>query len=148
MAEPKAKKGGTNMVKNTNQKQNRASFMFLWILCLLAQIMIAPVSFGQMTYQKYDCTTRGAEYHIAKSQMESNRQMIKMLEYEKSKYNVMDPRGSVTRSRIQGVIGAKEEENFRLGQKAFLLNDANKIDDVNRYNKTLQTMRPKVVNNR
>jgi hypothetical protein len=80
--------------------------------------------------------------------MESNRQMIKMLENEKSKSSVMDPRGSVTRSRIQGVIGAKEEENFRLGQKAFLLNDANKINDVNRYNKTLQTLRPKVVNNR
>jgi len=136
------------MIKTTYQKQNPVAFMFLWSLCLLAQIMIAPVSFGQTTYQKYDCTTRGAEYHIAKSQMESNRQMIKMLENEKSKYSVMDPRGSVTRSRIQGVIGAKEEENFRLGQKAFLLNDANKINDVNRYNKTLQTLRPKVVNNR
>ena len=74
--------------------------------------------------------------------------MMKMLKYEKSKNSVMDPRGSVTRSRIQCVIVAKEEENFRLGQKAFLLNDANKIGDVNRYNKTLQTLRPKVINNR
>jgi len=136
------------MKKDINRKKRCVTLIFLFSLCLMAQFLIAPVSFGQTTYQKYDCTTRGAEYHIAKSQMESNRQMIKMLEYEKSKYSVMDPRGSVTRSRIQGVIGAKEEENFRLGQKAFLLNDANKIGDVNRYNKTLQTLRPKVINNR
>ena len=116
-----------------------------WLICV--PLLTFPC-LGQVTYQKYDCVTRGAEYHIVKSQIESNRQMIKMLENEKAKHSVMDSRGSVTRSRIQGVIGAKEDENFRLGQKAFLLIDANKIEDVNRYNRTLQTLRPKVVNNR
>ena len=116
-----------------------------WLICV--PLLTLPC-LGQVTYQKYDCVTRGAEYHIVKSQIESNRQMIKMLENEKAKHSVMDSRGSITRSRIQGVIGAKEDENFRLGQKAFLLIDANKIEDVNRYNKTLQTLRAKVVNNR
>jgi len=102
----------------------------------------------QVTYQKYDCVTRGVEYHIAKSQIESNRQMIKMLENEKKKHSVLNAQGSVTRSRIQGVIGAKQEENFRLGQKTFLLMDANRVEDPARYNAALQQLRPKQVPNR
>ena len=116
-----------------------------WLLCV--PLLTLPC-LGQVTYQKYDCVTRGVEYHIAKSQIESNRQMIRMLENEKATHSVMNSRGSIARSRIQGVIGAKQDENFRLGQKAFLLNNANKINDVNRYNMTLQTLRTKVVNNR
>ena len=88
------------------------------------------------------------EYRIAKSQIESNRQMIKMLENEKKKHSVLNAQGSVTRSRIQGVIGAKQEENFRLGQKAFLLMDANQMEDPARYNASLHQLRPKLVPNR
>ena len=106
------------------------------------------VASAQTTYQRYDCVTRGVEYHIAKSQIESNRQMIKMLENEKKKHSVLNAQGSITRSRIQGVIGAKQEENFRLGQKAFLLMDANQVEDPARYNASLQQLRPKLVPNR
>jgi len=90
---------------------------------------IAP-GHTQVTYQKYDCVTRGVEYHIAKSQIESNRQMIKMLENEKKKHSVLNAQGFITRSRIQGVIGAKEEENFRLGHKIFLIKEASKTPDL------------------
>jgi len=105
---------------------------------------IAP-GHTQVTYQKYDCVTRGVEYHIAKSQIESNRQMIKMLENEKKKHSVLNAQGSITRSRIQGVIGAKQDENFRLGQKAFVLLDANRVEDPARYNAALEQLRPKQV---
>ena len=106
------------------------------------------VACAQTTYQRYDCVTRGVEYHIVKSQIESNRQMIKMLENEKKKHSVLNAQGSITRSRIQGVIGAKQEENFRLGQKTFLLMDANQVEDPARYNASLQQLRPKLVPNR
>jgi len=49
--------------------------------------------------------------------------------------------GSVTRSRIQGVICAKENENFRLNQKAFLLMDANRIDNTQNYNNNINQIR-------
>jgi len=115
----------------------------------LASLLVwISVACAQTTYQRYDCLTRGVEYHIAKSQMESNRQMIKMLENEKKKHSVLNAQGSITRSRIQGVIGAKQEENFRLGQKAFLLMDANQVEDPARYNAALQQLRPKLVPNR
>ena len=116
-----------------------------WLACLPLCITLAR---AQTTYQRYDCLTRGVEYHIAKSQIESNRQMIKMLENEKKKHSVLNAQGSITRSRIQGVIGAKQEENFRLGQKTFLLMDANQVEDPARYNASLQQLRPKLVPNR
>lgn len=118
----------------------RMKILLPWLACLT--LLITPAR-SQTTYQRYDCLTRGVEYHIAKSQIESNRKMIRMLENEKRKHSVLNPQGSVTRSRIQGVIGAKQEENFRLSQKAFLLMDANQVQDPARNNAALQQLRPK-----
>jgi hypothetical protein len=56
-------------------------------------------------------------YHILKTQHNSNFQMVKMLENQKSYLNVMKPNESIQRSRIQAVIGAKQQENFRLQRK-------------------------------
>lgn len=70
-----------------------------------------------------------------------------MLEEQKRKYSVMDSEGSRERSRIQSIISAKQNENFRLQQKAFLLMDANKIENVDDYNKNLQKLRPQVKSN-
>ena len=67
-----------------------------------------------------------------------------MLEEQKRKYSVMNSEGSRERSRIQSIISAKQNENFRLQQKAFLLMDANKIENVDDYNKNLQKVRPQV----
>ena len=111
---------------------------------LSALFFLVPPLIAQTTYAKYDCVTRGAEYHIVKSQIESNKQEIRMLEEQKRKYSVMNSEGSRERSRIQSIISAKQNENFRLQQKAFLLMDANKIENVDDYNKNLQKVRPQV----
>jgi hypothetical protein len=63
------------------------------------------------------CLEKGMDYHILKSQKNSNFQLIKMLENEKQSLTVMKPNESIKRSRIQAVIGAKEDENFRLQRK-------------------------------
>ena len=63
------------------------------------------------------CLERGMDYHILKTQYNSNFQMVKMLENQKSSLTVMKPNESIQRSRIQAVIGAKEQENFRLQRK-------------------------------
>lgn len=63
------------------------------------------------------CLEKGMEYHILKSQKNSNFQLIKMLENEKQSLTVMKSNESIKRSRIQAVIGAKEQENFRLQRK-------------------------------
>jgi len=63
------------------------------------------------------CLEKGMEYHILNSQKNSNFQLIKMLENEKQSLTVMKPNESIKRSRIQAVIGAKEQENFRLQRK-------------------------------
>lgn len=63
------------------------------------------------------CLEKGMEYHILNSQKNSNFQMIKMLENQKQNLSVMKSNESIQRSRIQAVIGAKEQENFRLQRK-------------------------------
>ena len=63
------------------------------------------------------CLEKGMEYHILNSQKNSNFQLIKMLENEKQSLTVMKPNESIKRSRIHAVIGAKEQENFRLQRK-------------------------------
>jgi hypothetical protein len=63
------------------------------------------------------CLEKGMDYHILKTQYNSNFQMVKMLENQKSSLSVMKPSESIQRSRIQAVIGAKEQENFRLQRK-------------------------------
>lgn len=111
------------------------------ILVIIATLGISSVCNAQSTYQKYDSTTRGVEYHIAKSQINSNRKTMELFKESKKNYSVFDKTGSVTRSRIQGVICSKENENFRLNQKAFLLMDANKIENIEKYNNNINQIR-------
>jgi len=125
---------GNNLMKN--------------ILIIIGTIWLTlSIAKGQTTYQKYDNVTRGVEYHIAKSQVESNKKLVEVLKRQKESYSLLDRDQSITRSRIQGAISAKENENFRLNQKAFMLMDANKISDVDRYNSEYNQYRPKVHNN-
>lgn len=120
---------------------------FKHILIFIIAIIIAYSSANaQSTYQKYDTVTRGAEYHIVKSQIESNKKQIQMLQYQKTSLNLKD--NSILRSRVQGVISAKTDENFRLGQKAFLLMDANKVENPAAVNATFQALRPRLEYNR
>lgn len=63
------------------------------------------------------CLEKGMEYHILKAEKNSNFQLIKMLENQKESLTIMKPNESIQRSRIQAVIGAKEQENFRLQRK-------------------------------
>ena len=111
------------------------------ILAILALIITISGAKAQTSYQKYDDVTRGAEYHIVKTQIESNKRYNKLLQEQKNSLSLTQD--SKLRSRIQGVISAKENENFRLGQKAFLIMDANKIEDVNKFNQMYNELRPK-----
>lgn len=118
------------------------------IIIIIATIWLTiSISKAQTTYQKYDNVTRGAEYHIVKSQIQSNKKFVEMLKKQKDSYSVLDKDQSIIRSKIQGVVSAKEDENFRLNQKAFMLMDANKISDVDRYNSEYNKYRPTVQNN-
>lgn len=118
------------------------------IIIIIATIWLTiSISKAQTTYQKYDNLTRGAEYHIVKSQIQSNKKFVEMLKKQKDSYSVLDKDQSIVRSKIQGVVSAKEDENFRLNQKAFMLMDANKISDVDRYNSEYNKYRPTVQNN-
>jgi len=78
-------------------------------------IFIAVWSTSKVKAQS--CLEKGMEYHILNAQKNSNYQMIKMLENEKNSLTVMKANESIQRSRIQAVIGAKEQENFRLQRK-------------------------------
>lgn len=111
------------------------------ILTIIGVLGIYSISNAQSTYQKYDSTTRGVEYNITKSQINSNMKTMELLKESKKSYSVFDKNGSVNRSRIQGVICAKENENFRLNQKAFLLMDANRIDDTENYNNNVNQIK-------
>jgi hypothetical protein len=96
---------------------------------------------AQSTYQKYDCVTRGVEYNITKSQINSNMKTMELMKESKKNYSVFNKSDSITRSRIQNVVSAKQNENFRLNQKAFLLRDANRIDSIDRYNNSVNNLR-------
>lgn len=100
---------------------------------------------AQSTYQKYDCVTRGVEYNITKSQINSNMKTMELMKESKKNYSVFNKSDSITRSRIQNVVSAKQNENFRLNQKAFLLRDANRIDDIDRYNNSVNNLRRQMI---
>ena len=95
---------------------------------------------AQSTYQKYDCVTRGVEYNITKSQINSNMKTMELMKESKKNYSVFNKSDSITRSRIQNVASAKQNENFRLNQKAFLLKDANRIDNIDKYNNSVNNL--------
>ena len=86
------------------------------IIKYIVYIFVAIWTISSANAQQ-SCLERGMDYHIAKSQKNSNFQMIKMLENQKQSLSVMKPNESIQRSRIQAVIGAKEQENFRLQRK-------------------------------
>lgn len=67
--------------------------------------------------QQQDCLTRGINYHVSKSQVDSNLKQIKLLEYQKKNLSIFNKKECIERSRIQAVISAKENENFRLQRK-------------------------------
>jgi hypothetical protein len=113
------------------------------ILAILAFLITVNSSKAQVSYQKYDPTTKGIEYNIVKSQIESNKKQIELLNSQKQSLSLT--RDSIVRSRIQGVISAKTTENFRLNQKAFTIMDANKIENVQRYNNAYETLRPRQI---
>lgn len=107
------------------------------LIIIFSIILIYACSNAQTTYQKYDSSTKSAEYYLVKSQINSNTKMIEALKSTKTSYSNLNKNESISRSRIQGVISAKENENFRLNQKAYLLKDANNIEDINRYNNSV-----------
>ena len=85
-------------------------FKYIIYIC----IAIWSISHGNA---QQSCLERGVDYHILTAQKNANYQMIKMLENQKQTLSVMKPNESIQRSRIQAVIGAKEQENFRLQRK-------------------------------
>jgi hypothetical protein len=125
------------------ENYNNIKYLAIAIIALLIAISSSK---GQSTYQKYDDVTRGAEYHLAKSQIESNKKYIELLQEQKRNLSLKNE--SQMRSRIQAVVSAKTDENFRLGQKAFLIMDANKIENVAEVNAAFQRLRPKLESTR
>jgi hypothetical protein len=107
------------------------------LMIIFSIILIYACGNAQTTYQRYDSSTKSAEYYLVKSQINSNTKMIEALKSTKTSYSNLNKNESISRSRIQGVISAKENENFRLNQKAYLLKDANNIEDINRYNNSV-----------
>lgn len=81
-------------------------------------IIVFLVYFGSsVNAQQNDCLTRGINYHVSKAQVDSNIKHIKLLEYQKKNLSIFNKKECIERSRIQAVIGAKENENFRLQRK-------------------------------
>jgi hypothetical protein len=112
----------------------------------LVLIAICSSNHAQTSYQNYDPVTRGAEYHITTSQARSNQKQIDLLKSTKDSYSTID--NSKTRSRIQAVISAKEDENFRLRQKSYLIMNSTRIDDVEGYNKSISKLKPTIIQNK
>jgi thermostable 8-oxoguanine DNA glycosylase len=115
------------------------------LISLFAFCIINAESKAQSTYQKYDCVTRGVEYNITKSQINSNIKTMELIKESKKNYSIFNKSDSITRSRIQNVVSARQNENFRLNQKAFLLKDANRIDNIDEYNDAVRNLRRQMI---
>lgn len=94
---------------------------------LIGLYIISSGGNAQMTYQSYDGTVRGIEYNIAKSQYQANEAIIQSYKAQKDLYSNFSPEGSIIRSRAQGVIGAKVNENHRLKIKMIILKKSSPI---------------------
>ena len=116
------------------------------ILAIAALIVGYSCSHGQTSYQSYDSLTRGVEYHVSTSQIKSNQKQVEMLKSSKDSYSVIN--NSKVRSQIQAIISAKQDENFRLRQKTYMLINSTRIDNPEDYNIKLEQLRPKVYQNR
>ena len=66
------------------------------ILTIVGALGIYSISNAQSTYQKYDSPTRGVEYNITKSQINSNKKTMELLKESKKSYSVFDKNGSLT----------------------------------------------------
>lgn len=97
------------------------------IYLLIAFYIISSGAKAQMTYQAYDGTVRGIEYNIAKAQYQANEAIIQSYKAQKELYSNFSPQGSIMRSRAQGVIGAKVNENYRLKVKMIILKKSSPI---------------------
>ena len=64
-----------------------------------------------------DCLSKGIEYYASKSQYDSNFKQTKLLQYQKDNLNIFNKKECIDRSRLQAVLDAKENENFRLKRK-------------------------------
>jgi len=95
-----------------------------YISLILIAFWALNKSHAQVHYQKMDPSTRSVELLITKAQMQSNDEQIKFLNEKKKSLSLMNKDESVIRSRYQGFISAKENENFRLNHKVFLINKA------------------------
>lgn len=95
-----------------------------YISLILIALWILNKSHAQVHYQKMDPSTRSVELLITKSQMDSNNEQIKYLNEQKKRLSLMNKDESIARSRYQATISAKENENFRLNHKVFLINKA------------------------
>lgn len=100
------------------------------IYVLIGVYIISSNSNAQIAYQKYDTVVRGMEYNITKAQYEANRAIIENYQTQKSMYSNFSKEGSVLRSRAQGIIGAKENENHRLKVKMIILKKSGQIQEV------------------
>jgi hypothetical protein len=69
------------------------------------------------TGRSQGCYSKGIEYYSTKSQYDSNFKQTKLLQYQKDNLNIFNKKECIERSRIQAVIDAKENENFRLKRK-------------------------------
>lgn len=95
-----------------------------YISLILIALWALNKSHAQVHYQRMDPSTRSVELLITKSQMDSNNEQIKYLNEQKKKLSIMVKDESIARSRYQAMISAKENENFRLNHKVFLINKA------------------------
>jgi hypothetical protein len=69
------------------------------------------------TGRSQDCYSKGIEYHVTKAQYDSNFKQTKLIQYQKDNLNIFNKKECIERSRLQAVISAKDNENFRLKRK-------------------------------
>ena len=89
---------------------------------------------AQQSYGKLDHQTSEYETQLIRSKVEFNNKSISALKAQQKTLSVFNSQESIARSRAQALINAKENENFRLNQKAFALKDSKKINDIERFN--------------
>jgi hypothetical protein len=95
---------------------------------------IRGIADAQTSYGRYDVQTTDYENRLAISQIQANSRHIAVLKKQQSTTSLFSSDGSIQRSRIQALINAKENENFRLNQKSFALRDSKVIRDKERLN--------------
>lgn len=104
--------------------------LMLCFLCSIAQ--------GQTSYGHYDSQTTDYEVRLAGAQQKANSKEITTIQLQQKRLSLFSSQESIQRSRLQALINAKDNENFRLNQKTFALTDSKVIRDkvgLNSYRK-------------